>query len=103
MSVEANFIGRPFAKPSARGLPISPDPRRKVGSALACAAASRFFLPVARTLLRRHQSLRTSAAFRGAVAESVTPFPEGRALPQEGHWHANRSWAKRYFGVVTCG
>lgn len=44
--------GRPFAVPSARGLRVPPDPRRKVGSALACAAASRFFLPVARTLLR---------------------------------------------------
>jgi hypothetical protein len=32
---------------------------------------------------------RTSAALRGAVAESVIPFPEGRALPQEGHWHPN--------------
>ena len=41
----------PFAVPSARGLQVPPDPRRKVGSALACAAASRFFLPVARTSL----------------------------------------------------
>jgi hypothetical protein len=30
---------------------------------------------------------KTSAALRGAVAESVTPFPEGRALLQEGNWH----------------
>ncbi len=49
-SDEAKLPRRPFAKPSARGLPVSPDPRRKVGSALACAAASRFFLPVARDL-----------------------------------------------------
>lgn len=46
--MKRSFSGRPFAKPSTRGLPVSPDPRRKVGSALACAAASRFFLPVAR-------------------------------------------------------
>jgi hypothetical protein len=68
----------PFAKPSARGLPVSPDPRRKVGSALACAAASRFFLPVARTTLRLASvrrlpplsagpSLRASLRFRKAA------------------------------------
>ncbi len=68
----------PFAVPSARGLQVPPDPRRKVGSALACAAASRFFLPVARTSLlsasvRRlpplsaGPSLRASLRFRKAA------------------------------------
>ena len=32
---------------------------------------------------------KTWAAFRGAVAGSVCPFPEGRALLQEGHCHPN--------------
>ena len=82
-SAEANFIGRPFAKPSARGLPVSPDPRRKVGSALACAAASRFFLPVARDLASnwpRSEDFSRSSA--GPWLRTSFPFPEGRALPQ---------------------
>jgi hypothetical protein len=47
--------------------------------------ASSFRLPGPRFL--RFRFLRTSAAFRLAVPGSVYPFPEGRALPHEGHWH----------------
>ncbi len=46
---------------------------------------------------------KTSAAFRGAVAESVSPFPEGRALPQEGQCTGFPSRGKRYFGESACG
>jgi hypothetical protein len=92
-SVEANFIGRPFAKPSARGLPVSPDPRRKVGSALACAAASRFFLPVARDLASIGIRPKTSAAFRGAATGRILRFR--RPLPAtRGHWHRRPSRGK---------
>lgn len=69
-------------RPGASG---SAGPRRKVGSALACAAASRFFLPVARTFASFGFRPKTSAAFRGAVSGSTFPFPDGRSLPQEGH------------------
>jgi hypothetical protein len=60
--------GRPFAVPSARGLQDPPDPRRKVGSALACAAASRFFLPVART------------SFHSASVRRLKPLSAGPCL-----------------------
>ena len=38
---------------------------------------------------------KTSAAFRGAVPGSACPFPDGRSLPQEGHWHRIVSRTKR--------
>ena len=47
--------------------------------------ASSFRLPGPHFL--RLPSLRTSAAFRGAVPGSFSPFPEGRSLPQEEYWH----------------
>jgi hypothetical protein len=63
----SELLSCPFAVPSARGLRDPPDPRRKVGSALACAAASRFFLPVARTSL-------PSASVRRLPPLSVRPL-----------------------------
>ncbi len=73
---EAKLLRRPFAVPSARGLQVPPDPRRKVGSALACAAASRFFLPVARTV--------ASIRFRSCELPPFSAWPSpGASLVSE--------------------
>ncbi len=79
---EAKLPGRPFAVPSARGLRVPPDPRGKVGSALACAAASRFFLPVARTWLPSASVRRLSRSPPGRVWERLSV--SGRPLPATG-------------------
>ena len=74
----------PFAVPSARGLRVPPDPRRKVGSALACAAASRFFLPVARTLLRSTSVRRPEPlSARPPLGPSLSFPEEAASLRQE--------------------
>ena len=92
-SDEAKLLRYPFAVPSARGLRVPPDPRRKVGSALACAAASRFFLPVARTSLlsasvRRLRPLSAGPSLRASL-RFRRPRPATRA-----HWHRCASRGK---------
>jgi hypothetical protein len=46
---------------------------------------------------------KTSAALRGAAAESVSPFPESRALRQASECQRFPSRAKRYLGESACG
>lgn len=102
-SGEAKLLRCPFAKPSARGLPVSPDPRWKVGSASACASASRFSHPVARATLRSASVRRHPPLSAGPRLRASLPLPEGRALPQEEKWQRNPSRAKHYFGDSACG
>jgi hypothetical protein len=86
-SFEAGLVGIPFRGPYARRLRCRRTSIRKVGSASACACASRFFLRSPCHSLRRLSSLRMSAACRGGNAlelfrpSGLASFRRGRSRP----------------------